>query len=211
MFITIVLFVFVGNYGIGRVRDLQSQISQAKSDKIALTEKLNILQTVSATVADSSLAAASALPGKNSVLVMRAQLKSLAGHDSVVLSNLKSDLGSSDISGLSKVGLTFNVAGSRTAIIVFLKDIENTAPVSLVDKITFSENAGGSLATVSVKSFWAAFPKILPSLTEPITDLTADEKSTLEKISALSQPPSFGTSVSTEASGSAGRSNPFLP
>ena len=214
LIITILLFLVVGNYGIGRVRDLRSQISQARQEKAVLIEKLNILRTISEMAVSGSKFAASALPGENPVLLARAQIKELATQNSVVLSNLKSDLGGSSVSGLSTVGLNFDLSGARSEIIAFLKAIGDTAPVSLVDKIAFSESMGESSATVSVKTFWAAFPQILPSVTESIMDLTAEEKNTLDKISALAQPTSFELLIGSEGGEmgeGGGRPNPFLP
>jgi len=212
LIIVIILFLVFGNYGIGRVRNLRSQISQTRQDKTALTEKLNMLRTISTTVESASQFAASALPGENTVLPARARIKELAVANGVVLSNLKSDLGASDVSGLSGVRLNFDLAGTRSEIIAFLKLIENTAPISLVDKITFSESVEGSSATISVKTFWAAFPQTLPAVTKSITDLTVEEKNTLDKISAFAQPASTEIPTDSEAGGeSIGRQNPFLP
>ena len=71
----------------------------------------------------------------------------------------------------------------------FLKSIDTIAPITLVDKIKINEVGGTTRAEVSVKSFFAALPTKLPSLTEPLRDLTEAERETLSKISALTQPP----------------------
>lgn len=206
--ITLILFVIVGNYGIGRIQNLRSQISQVEKDKTSLTQKLNTLQTVSATVEAGSTSSIIALPEKNSALTEFVQLKSLAAQNSVTLTNLKSGGEAKDSSGLSRVDISFDVSGSRLGIITFLSEIQKTLPISLVDRIKFNESAAQIQAAVSVKSFWAGFPKTIPSVTQKIADLTQDERNTLDKISTLT-PPQFVEIPVSETSG--GRADPFTP
>lgn len=206
LIVVIILSIVVGNYGIGRVLRLQAQISQLNNDKATLSQKLTTLQGISATVGAGSQVAASALPGKNPALTTLSQIKSLATQNVVTLTNLKSGSESKSTAGFSEVGISFDVTGPRSGIIAFLDSIPKNAPITIVDKIKLNEAGGEARATVSVRSFWVAFPTTLPPVAENIPDLTQAEKDTLNKISALIQPQFIDVPAQE---GESGRTNPF--
>lgn len=203
----IILSLVVGNYGIGRVTGLQAQISQATRDQATLTQKLNTLRSISATVGSGSQAAAAALPDKNPALSSLTQVKSLGVQYAVAVSNLKAGVQAKDPSGLSYVSINFDVVGAPGGVVAFLDSIGKIAPISLVDKIKFTESAGQAQATVTVRTLFAAFPKTLPAVTEGLTDLTPDEKNTLNQITSLTQP----QFVEVPAQTGGGKANPFAP
>lgn len=186
--VSVILSVIVGNYGFGRISSLQAEIAQARQNQSILTQKISMLQSVSATVGTGSQIAASALPEKNPAIAALSQIKSLAVQNVVALTNLKAGAGAQDASGLSATGITFDVAGPRAGVIAFLDSIGKIAPITMVDRIKLTENGGVSQATIAVRSFWAGFPKNLPAATENLTDFTPAERDVLNKISGLTQP-----------------------
>lgn len=208
LIIVIILSLVVGNYGIGRVMNLQAQISQATQDQATLTQKLNTLQSISATVGSGSQVAATALPDKNPVLATLSQIRSLGVQNVVAVSGLKAGTEAKDPSGLSAVSINFSVTGSRSGVIAFLDSVSKIAPISLVDKIKLNESAGQTQVTVTVRTFFAAFPTTIPSVTQNLTDLTPAEKDTLTKISSLIQPQFVTVPAQT---GGGGKANPFAP
>lgn len=201
----IVLFIIVGNYGFGRIGDLRSQISKAQSDKQLLTGKLNTLRTVNEIASTGSQAASSALPAKNSSLIVLTQVKSLAGQKQVVINNLKSGSETKGSTGVSSTAISFDLVGPREGVLSFLDQIERTAPIVLLTKIKMSENGGETRATITLNSFWAALPTQLPAITQSITELSSDENSLLENISNLVQP----QFVEVPPAQGAGKTNPF--
>lgn len=205
--VILVLFLVVGNFGIGRIKLLRSQITQVEKDKTTLTQKLGTLQEVNSTVSIGSTAATNALPGKNPALTEFFQLKNLAQQNGVALTALKSGSEVKDTSGISRVNISFDVIGARPGIMAFLSSIEKAAPITLVDKIVFSESASEIRAGVIVKTFWAAFPESIPSVTQKISDITADDRATLQKVSALIKP----QFVELPAAGTTGKTDPFSP
>jgi hypothetical protein len=203
--IVVILFLMVGNFGISRVTDLRSQITEATSQKAALTQKLNILELLSVVVAQSGSLTTSALPDSNPSLLVSSQLKLLAGNAGMIISSMKSGAAGVDASGLSRVDISLTVTGARAQVIGFLKSIDGIAPVTLIDKIGLSETGGVTKADVSVKSYWAALPKTIPAIDQAITDLTADEKKVLTQIGDLFQP----AFIQVASSSSSINPNPF--
>ena len=207
LLIVIVLFVVVGQFGFGKISQLQGQMGSAQEDQSVLNQKLDILRNVAGVGAQSSNFAVAALPDSNPALLVLSQIQILAGTQGLVLSELKSGSPSVDPTGLSTVIISFNVTGSRAQVESFIGAISSFAPITIVDKIKLSESIPGvALANISVKSFWAAFPTKIPAVTQAITDLTPAEQQTLQGLGALTQP----VFVQIEASQS-GKSDPFSP
>ena len=188
LFVVTVLFVFVGNFGIGKISDLRGKITQAENDQATLTQKLGLLRTLSATAATSISAVTSALPDTNSSLSVISQLKSVALLNGVALTSIKSNIGPTSGSGLNEADVSFNADGTRAQLITFLDSISGISPITVLDKVKLLESAGTDRAGVNVKSFWVSLPKTIPAVTQPITDLSSAEKATLTKISGLIQP-----------------------
>lgn len=204
--VIIILFIAVGKFGFSRISELRGRIAQAQRDQTVLTQKLNILKSISETVTSGSPMALTALPSTNPSLITTSQLKSLASIQEVVISGIKGSGEVKDNSGLSRVNISFEATGGRAQIIAFLKSIGTIAPITLVDKVKITEAGGAVRADVSVKSFWAALPTKLPTLTEPITDLTANETETLTAVTGLTQPSLIEIPVSE-----GGKADPFSP
>ena len=202
LFLVIIFFIFVGKYGISKVTDIRSQIESAQSSEMVLTQKLSVLQTVSSMAESGARASSLAVPATNPSLIVVSQLRNLAAGNGVILSAIKSTTGASTASGLNQAIISFTVDGARPQVFSFLSGIDKIAPISLVDKIRITESGGGLRADIGVKSFWAEFPKTIPSVTTPISDLTPAEKETLTKILGLIQP-SF-----TEVTAAQGEANP---
>jgi Tfp pilus assembly protein PilO len=207
LFIVVILFAVVGQFGFGKIAGIRDQISTAQSDQKILSQKLDILKNIQSTGAQSSNLVATALPDGSPALSVISQIKILAGSAGVTLSEVKAGASAVDTTGLSAVSITFNVAGSRSQVESFVNMISSFAPVSVVEKIKISESAPGTaLANVSIKSFWAPFPTKVPAITTAITDLTAAEKQTLQGLSSLTQP----VFVAVQA-GAGGKADPFSP
>lgn len=203
--VILILFLIAGKFGIGKVIEVQAQIAKAEQDKTILTQKLSLLESLTQTIAEDSGVAVSALPDKNPSLIIISQLKNLGATSGVVVSGTKSATQIDDTGGISHIVISFAVTGDRAQIIAFLKTVTNIAPITLLDKVRISEGAGLTHADVSVRSYWAVLPKTLPTLTTPITDLTADEKKILGSVTTLTQP----DFVEVPASDDGGKTDPF--
>jgi hypothetical protein len=186
--VVIILFILVANFGIPRVAGLRDQVTTAQSLKATLSQKLSVLQSFSQSSASGSVTAAvTALPDANPSAIVVSQLKNLASGGGVNISGIKSGSGSTT-SSLSGINTSFQATGPRDAVINYLKNIETIAPITVVSSIRLIENAGVATADVSVVTYWAPNPTVIPSVTQPITDLSASEKQELTQIAGLIQP-----------------------
>ncbi len=203
--LVLILFLFMGNFGITKINDLRTQTDQAQIEQNVLTQKLNVLRNVSSTLGNSPNLATAAIPNVNSAVFEISQLKNLASQNSVVFSDIKASASLVDTTGLSRIDITFDVEGTRDQITAFLKSISTAAPISLVDSVKLNASTGAGRATVTVKSYWAPLPTKLPAVTAALNDLTPDEKTVLTSISTLTQP----LFLTLPAASEGGKTDPF--
>ena len=195
------LAVRVGFSRIGAQRD---EIATARKDENTLSQKESVLRGVQGTVPTFVNTVAASLPEKNPALSMISQLRVLALTNGLLLENIK--IGSAVPSeGLFYVDITFGLEGTPPQVVSYLNSIKNQAPISTVEKAKVNQSALGTRADVTVRVYYSAFPQQLPSLTEPVKELTEDEKAALNRLSALSLP-AF-TDLQAQPAGA--RENPF--
>lgn len=186
--IVIILSIILTNFGIPKVNDLRNQIAEAQTLKATLSQKLSILQSFSQTsVATNIDSAVNALPSTNPAAVIISQLKNVSSCCGVLVAGIKTGPGTGN-SSLLTTNTNFQVVGPREGVISYLKNVETIAPITTVDRVRISENGGVATANVSVVSYWAPNPKVIPPVREPITDLTASEKKVLSEVASLIQP-----------------------
>ena len=134
-------------------------------------------------------------------MIVFSQLKSLASKDGLVLSKLVSKNSGTGVSDLIFTSTTFEATGDESLITTFLKDIETMAPITLVNNINSSLNNGIATSNIVTNTYWAPYPKIISTITEPVTDMTSVEKETLTKTQELTSPtfsqitPSVGDNI----------------
>jgi hypothetical protein len=195
--VVLILFVSVGKFGMSKITTLRSQITEAKQIENILTEKLSILQSFSSSPENSISLITSVLPVGNSSVATTSQLKNLAAQNGIIITSLKSGSASKVASGLSYADITFEVTGSKLSITNLLNSVAKIAPISQVQKIRMSENGGLASANIVVRTYWADYPKTIPSVTQPITNLSNSEKLLVSQMSELTLP-MFSVTTSAE-------------
>lgn len=185
----IILSVFALNIGLSRLSLQSGQLSEASKDENILTTKEGLLREVQTSVLSQADLTVSAVPPKNPVLAVISQLKNLSLAAGITLSNLKAGSGSKEQGGLSTVEISFDAEGTFGAVLSFIRTISSFSPLTTVEKVSLTQTAGAARATISLRSFWAPFPEKIPSITEPISDLSNEEKKTLSKIQSLTPAP----------------------
>lgn len=204
LLISIILFILVVNFGVGRVLQLRSEITQANIDKNTLTQKLNTLDSLGSNLPANTEVSSIALPDKNPAVITLSQLKSLATQNLVSISNIKSGSSVAPSASLSSADLSFEVVGPTPAILSFLNGVHKIAPITVIGRVKMSQVGQVATAAVTVSSFWSPFPTQIPAVDQPINTLTPDEQTILSSVNAL-VPPQF--SQLSPAQG--GRANPF--
>lgn len=205
LIIVIVLFLVVGNFGIGKIVDLQTQVSSGQNNLNVLKNKLSILQNISSDVLASGDISLAAVPEDNPSLAVVSQIRTISSQNTLSVSNIKTGGEVQDSSGLSRVDISFEVEGARVQVFTFLDAIEKIAPITLIDKVKISEVSGVDRAQVNVKSYWSNLPSTIPALTESVSDLTESEKTVLTDINGLTLP----AFVSLSPSVTPGKTDPF--
>jgi hypothetical protein len=205
LIVIVILFIVVGQFGISRIIDIKKQIQDSEKDLVVLTQKLDILRSLSGSVSQDVQVSSVVLPDTNPSLIAMTQIKVMGSNNGIVVSGFKSGSAKDNPTGVSSVDILFQAVGTRTQIIAFLKDVSKFAPITIVDKLNITESSGTTQADVSVKTFWSALPKSIPEITSPITDLTAAEKKVLTDVEMLTKPTFF----SVPANEGGGRADPF--
>ncbi len=204
--IVIILFVIVGKFAIAQVTNLRNQISEAKKTQSVLSNKLNILRSISQVSISGTNAALIALPKSNPSLQVMSQLKFLASSNLVVIEGIKVSMAGDSSDSLSHVTTSFNIIGPKDAIIAFVKSVDTIAPITFVEKMELVEDSGLSAANITTKTYYASLPTTIPTVTQTITDLTSSEKDLLSQIGGLSQ---SALEIPASASVSGINPNPF--
>lgn len=204
--IVVILFVLVGNFGISKIQEINSEINSAKKDNGVLSQKISLLNSISATLANSPNVATLAVPITNSSLMALSQIRDLASANQLSITNIKSG-SSASTGGLSKINITFEAGGSISQMVSFLQGLSNIAPITVLDGVKITQATGGIAANISVNTFWSPAPTTVPAISQSIGDLTPDEKTVLAHIATLTQP----TFSEVKPSVNTGRTDPFTP
>lgn len=207
LLVIITLFIFVGKFGWTKVVSIREKISLTQKQEKVLSQKLSLLTDVEGTAASASLLTSGAMPSQNPSLSVMSQVRIIAIESALNPINIKSGVSVEDKSGISQVDVSFDVEGGRSAILDFLKKIETIAPITVVEKVKLNDLGGVAKAKVTLKAFYAEFPKKLPGLTDAINDLTNGEKDILDGILELRQPQFISLTPSTPGE----RLDPFSP
>jgi len=187
--IIVILFVILGQIGFGKISAIRTQISGAESDQSVLTQKLNLLRTVSVSGAQNSNIATNSLPDSNASLSVISQLKTLAVNSGLIVTSIKSGTVDSDTDNINDMDIDIGVTGnSINQIESFLSGISTFAPITTLDSVKLSGSTGLISGDIFAKSYWSPFPTELPATIEEFSDLTPQDKQTLQNLSNLTQP-----------------------
>ncbi len=217
LFVVIVLMIFSAKIIVDKVSSLNQVLSDNQKTENMLKLKLSSLQKVNPEVSTQSETSILALPGSNSVLDAVSQIQTQANELQLIISNLDSESGAPlKGSTINSTDLTFNADGSFQGLATFIDKIRNSTPITIFDtiKINSQNTGGGSIYRLSatLTSYWAPLPKTIPAITEPIEELTPDEKKILAQVSALHQLVNVNITNSGAPSSSSvgvGKTNPF--
>lgn len=189
------LFVFSLKIGISKIFVLQESVNSQKNIELVLRQKEELLTSVNENISDQTNIAGIALPERNPVLLSMYWIKYLGMDGLVKLSNIKVGSGNTDQAGLNKISISFNIEGQIADVLNGISQLKNVAPLIVVDKVdlqivSVAPIEGSSAnASVGVSSFWSPFPDKIPSLTQPLRDITSEEKDILASLLSLARPP----------------------
>ena len=190
------LLGFLAVLGMGVARIARSQIPSQKNKlavqlkkEQALSQKSELLRALETDVANQADLTSFALPPQNSSFIALSQLKKLAQNDLVIITNLRIGAEAKD-GNISSSDISFDAEGPLPSVLTLLENIGKIAPIAQVDKVQINQAGVSARATVRIKVYWAALPTSLPAISEPLGDLTSEEKEVLLKVLGLT-PPEF--------------------
>lgn len=181
------LFVVISRLGVSEITKQRKSLSDIETTNIILSQKQTLLRAFESNVSDYVSSTANALPEKNSALSMVSQIKNLAALNGTLVSAVKIGAETAQ-AGTSSVEITFGIDGLMSDLLNFLNSLASVAPISSIQKAKVNSSAGIASADITIRAYSAPYPQRLPSLTEPITDLSNDEKTLLDTLSNLTLP-----------------------
>lgn len=206
LILVIIALFFVGYKTLwGRIADERAKLNTARKNEATLVQKRDLLSQVGSEISPYIDAATISIPEKNSSLLMISQLRQVVSQNVLEATDIAVSSPNSAEKGMSRVQLQFQVDGDLNQLISFINQFQNVAPIPQVEQVSITNVGGTSRAEVSLNVYFAPFPEQLPPLTEPVSELTSEERELLDILSQLQLPPLLGVSPS----GPTFRSNPF--
>ncbi len=190
---------------------IQSKINKAtetKKIRTTLEQRLTILKEFKAGILDDhSDITYTVFPDKNPGALALSQIKQITAEDQISVKSIEFTPAGELKNKINKTDILYQLeSNDLTSTIRFLSKLQNTAPISTVDEVTVNTETGIVKTTLKSSVYWAALPTGLPAITEPINDLTAEEKNILNQVYSY-RLPQF--SILEPSSGSNDRVNPF--
>jgi hypothetical protein len=184
----ITLSIIVFKVGVAKISTQRAELQKATKNETILTQKQQVLQTLEDNILSYTDTAIVAMPDKNSSLIALSQLKTLAERNALSLSEIKIGSKTSDKSGTFKTTILFEVEGALFQVLNYLISTKSFAPLSVVNRVDITQAGGVIRASVSLTVFWVPLPTKLPAISEPVTELSANEINLITELSSLEQP-----------------------
>jgi Tfp pilus assembly protein PilO len=204
--VLIFLSIMASKLVVGRIDFIRQQTASLQNTVSALEDKLSVLQDLGSEIPSLRNELATLMPSRNSALFAYSQVKSLANFFQVNLDNFKVG---QEVVAVSKklehVEISFDVEGSLAQIENFLTELGKSAPLTKINKARITQSGGLSRASIELFCFWASYPTKLPDISEPIKELSQEERDLLSLLSSF-KPPLLEELVPNKP---ASRSNPF--
>lgn len=203
--IVLILFAFTYRGLSGKLSSEKAQLDMAKKVEDDLALKQQVLTQLQGEVLGLVGSTVLAVPEKNSALMMVSQIKSQASQRLLTISDVAIGSTLELTKGVQRIQLQFDVEGDVAQIMDFLNSLTITAPLSVLEKVNLANTGDTVRATVALSVYAAPLPASLPSLTEPLKELSEDETNLLNTLGQLISPPFLEVTPQTPTT----RANPF--
>lgn len=185
----VVLTIIAIKTGIVQIANQAKDLKQARITETILESKLELLKQLGGEVLSDADVTAIALPEKNPGIITLYHLSSLAMNHNVLINDRSMKVSPSNADTDTSMGeLTIAISGDLASILDLVKEVKTIAPLVTLQKIYLQEEGDVILANADLTVYWSVYPEKLPPLTEPITDLTEEEKVLFEELQKLSKP-----------------------
>jgi len=204
----IVLLGIVLKVGISKINEQKRTLADIKSRISILADKEKTLsQAKNDMIGIFYNPASIALPTENPALVSFSEAKSLLNLHLLPIDEYSINVGG-DVQDQTAVGTTqlqFTIFGKMDQVLAFLKDLEKNSPLTVVNKLSFSNQKDLLNVEISINSFFSPFVASKTAVDLPLQKITESEKSVLMDLGNLKQP----TFSNPSPNGPFSRENPF--
>lgn len=188
LFILVILFTVLFSVGVDKINNLRLQITETNQLSSVLSKKINILESIPSVLSGDTTFLDVALPSRGAVLFGMSQVKSQSISNNVTISNLKTGSSIPVKNDISKISISFDVAGTEESVYNFLKSFSTSLPLMSVDRVRLNKSDAGLSATATILVYTAELPKTITSVNSGTTELTQADINTITEISAYQIP-----------------------
>jgi len=184
------LFLTLIKMGYPRITTLLSQLEESGKIERTLEERLNVLKEFNTGLSKSSDISFIVLPDKNPGTWTLSQIKELSLSNSLLFTDteFKKVITASD-SAVRKMDITADFeSGSISPVVEFLLGMGEVAPLTTIEEVEIERDKEVINSKVKFTIYWAALPTTLPSLTQPLKQLSITDQETLTKIDSYKKP-----------------------
>ena len=213
--VVIVLAFVAGNIIIQRIGSIRSEISRLESSNNLLNTRLKTLQEIPVEITESIQIVSRALPPENPAILIAKQIRDIALENDLVIQKMNITRNSAAVSespdDIANIEINFDATGTLAEIGILIDSLKNISPIVNLSSVELQRKLQDNTvdATLFLTAFSSGFPETLPSITEPISELSQGEMATLEELKVFRQP-ALGDSQITPVAPDAGRPSPFL-
>jgi len=188
VFLTIALLVTLVFF-IRKIVNSRSQLASLRSELELLEDRYTTLENTKPDLSSSEAnQVALALPSSNSSLLVISQIRRLASDNNIIVDNLGLSVNPPDPLAMQSANISFSATGPYSDLKNFLEKLASSLPLVNLSSLKLNSKTDLADAKISLATFWSSYPETLPSLTQPIANLTSSERELLSKISAYEKP-----------------------
>ncbi|KKQ51093.1 hypothetical protein A2865_00020 [Candidatus Woesebacteria bacterium RIFCSPHIGHO2_01_FULL_39_17] len=182
---------YAATTGYGRVKKQIEEYRIAKKEETNLREKLASIKNIRPDVLDQADFTLVALPQKNPATFLISQLRLNAEESSITIKEISTSRSQKKDDLVNSMIINVDTESSDVgSITTFMENISDLTPISLIvgSEGTLNQTEAKYEQELEISFYWSALPTTLPSISEPLKNLTSEQTEILERISSLKQP-----------------------
>lgn len=205
LLVLIVMFYVLLKSGSGNYFKQRDLLKQSRKTENMLAEKLAYLSEIGSVIRTDVETVTTALPEKNPVLGVIAQVKGVQGESGLEVSNIRVDSPSQMSSTRAGTTVKFDVVGDMEGIVGLLEKLMNILPITIINQVVITNKGSDLLAEIKATIFWQDLPTRIPPTADPVDKLSKDDLALLAHLQQMKMP-GFGKTLPQPPSD---RLNPF--
>ena len=211
--IVLILAFFAGNLILQKLGTIRSEIARLETSNGLLSIRLKTLEDVPVEINDSIQLVSRALPPDTPAILITKQIRDIAIENEIIIEEMRivrSTVLIEDDDSVTETDLNFDITGTLEKVNSLVDSLKSITPLVNMLSLDLEQNVQDNTvkASIVMKSFSSELPKTLPSITEPISELSEEEINTLDELKTFRQP-EIGSQTIIPVATDSGRTNPF--